>query len=713
MATYTLKADGTGDIGGGGITKFSPAVIQLSAGDTLQVFPGTYFETGNATFAGKDNCIIELPDAGEVVFDYDAVVAANLIQVVDVDTIFTGNINAILKIINFSGTFHGVFFVQHTASNPKLTIKNILTLIHGGVAGGASGFRAFGTGGTITFDIERVIVNRVYSSIWSDSGAAGVLFNADSCMFLEGQNGCNLTSIGTYNLTNCLVSGAFSQMIDANDATTTVNLKNTVVMPGADSAVVRMTNGTLNAINSRIHYRYTGQSAASGVTDGGNYESDDGIAPSKWSNWKRGGMVALCVDDTANYNAFQALKTEADIRGMKACLAIDFTGSGVSGEPSDAQWAQLKSDAENGHDLVVHTRHATNLSTLNAFGIQYTGDASTATMSIANGILTTTLAGDQTDGSVNLSLTLSDYTNASFLAAAVLALTGYDAVTFTSNGTTKVPVGSGITFGATTADRGYTNNSPLNTLADATNEDIKTAVYVAQQDQTPYFTEEIGGCIQDIFDNTGYTSTTLVYTSHFNTDAFQTAIESQGIGLAREKRIETQLWGSGNASFNNNFGYPVMATPSFVCDSELNGNTEADIKAKGAALAHYCNLTGSCIIAYGHSVTTQQDWAHFIDGIIDAGGVIGTITEIKDYIRTGTRVVDTDVVYYQHDHEQQDIDLAAALLVDDSYADRASGSLPASDGRTSAGIDGNPMSNSENSIGPVQSSNTSNHPSKV
>lgn len=71
-----------------------------------------------------------------------------------------------------------------------------------------------------------------------------------------------------------------------------------------------------------------------------------------------------------------------------------------------------------------------------AFKIQYTGDASTGTMVITGTSLATTLAGDQTDGSVNLSLDFTDYPNISNLVDFIDVQTGYSATLVRTDGDT-------------------------------------------------------------------------------------------------------------------------------------------------------------------------------------------------------------------------------------------------------------------------------------
>lgn len=67
------------------------------------------------------------------------------------------------------------------------------------------------------------------------------------------------------------------------------------------------------------------------------------------------------------------------------------------------------------------------------FLMRYTGDGSTATMTISSTTLATTLAGDQTDGSANLSISFSTYDTIEKLVNYINAQTGYEAVAYVAN----------------------------------------------------------------------------------------------------------------------------------------------------------------------------------------------------------------------------------------------------------------------------------------
>lgn len=67
------------------------------------------------------------------------------------------------------------------------------------------------------------------------------------------------------------------------------------------------------------------------------------------------------------------------------------------------------------------------------FTIQYTGDATTGTITTTATSITTTLAGDQTDGSQNLTINFSDYPTLADIIDFINGQTGYTAVAVTNN----------------------------------------------------------------------------------------------------------------------------------------------------------------------------------------------------------------------------------------------------------------------------------------
>ena len=99
--------------------------------------------------------------------------------------------------------------------------------------------------------------------------------------------------------------------------------------------------------------------------------------------------------------------------------------------------------------------------------IEYTGDASTATLTVTNAtydsatVIASTLAGDQTDSSANFSFTLSlpDYNTLAKLAEAINSLTGYSCSLYTDSDVDAAVM-------------------PSTTLDPCTTEDITSAYYI-------------------------------------------------------------------------------------------------------------------------------------------------------------------------------------------------------------------------------------------
>ncbi len=723
MATYTLKDDGTGTIPGSQTT-FSGAVSQLSSNDILQVHPGTYFEVGDTNFDGKDNVTIELVEDGNVELDYSGRSNNNLIQIKNVTTTFTGVVGAVLVIKNTNNVSNGIFMVWNTTATPKLISRNILVQIYGNNSTGGMGIRCFG--GNTEVDIERWIVSHVRRDISIEAGTC--TFDAKGCMFLEAEDGFNGGLVaGTFNFDNCLLGGAYSDLIDESNASTTVNLTNCIIAPGGSSAIVRSGLGTVNIDTSQVYYRYNGASMTSGITEVGTAnEVEDEITPSTWSNFDKGGMVGFCVDDSSSYDDYQfVVKAAADERDIKICFAVDLTHPDLN-TFSDAQWTQLAADVEDGHEMVVHTRRASNLGSLSGMGIRFTGTATTATVTIADGIMTL-----EEDTSTIATITLSDYFDLGDLATYIHnSVAEWTAVTYSSDGTTKVPSGSSISFGTAAQDRGYTATEPAFTLADVTDSDANGVTLTLLQDQTRYFDEEIGNCIVDIQNKTDVTPTSLVYPSsydpkdaNFDNVTTEIGIENQNITIARANSSNTYLWGAGTYPISGEYGYSVMSCPGYALESGdgvISGQTENVIKGKGLALGLFCKITGTCVVAYGHNSITKTEIGHFMDGVISSGCTVGTMSEMAAYVRYGVgahstvsikREIQSDIIYYTHDQEEAERDLAQNITVNSGYSHIDLGKNNSD--RNAVGIDGDPIASSAPTVGPTQSKLGAFHPENL
>lgn len=736
MATHTLKADGSGTLG---TTTLEDTIENGSVndGDIIQISPGTYTEDGQIT---SKTVTLEFIEAGNYVFDWSAsTINDNIIQIVNDTITLDGHKDAVVtfkppKMTTVRGFV--MLWVQATSQVCGFVSKNILLHFYGDQPGDADDaqaicFRLFASAvSTINLDLERCIIDRFDQVITDETSNATVNVDINGSAILESRNGIDIDTASTndINIVNSLIAGAYSIQIEAGGSTT-IDIDNSLILSGGNNAAVRESgSGVISLENSRMTYRYAGGSmngsGGNAVAETADNQVDEEVTPTKWSSFNKGGMIALGVDDSSSYDDFQTIvKAAADANGVKACYALDLTHPDLN-TLTDAQWNQLRQDVNNGHELAVHTRRASNLGSLSGMAISHTGTATTATVTIASGVITLNV-----DSSPVATYTLSDFFDLGDLANEIHTnVTDWTAATYDAQGN-KFPAGSSLVFGSNAQDRNYTSSEPAFTLADVTDSDADGVTLVLLQDATRYLNEEIGECRKDIERKTNFSPRTLVYPTSYSpifsggydnpiTDA---QIEAQGIDLARANSMGTYLWGK-NRPITGYYGYTIMNAPNIPLESGdgiIAGQTEAVIKAKAAALANYCNITGTCLTVFGHNNITLQEMTWYIEGILEANGTIGTMSQLADYIRLGkgahpnvtvSTTTQSDIIYYRHDHETVNTALATAD-VDSSFADIEAGKNVT--GRTPVGLNGEPIANISPTIGPIQSKDATFHPAKL
>lgn len=120
---------------------------------------------------------------------------------------------------------------------------------------------------------------------------------------------------------------------------------------------------------------------------------------------------------------------DLDDTGATAVIQLD---SVLYGTPANALSVEVTTGTDVGTTKVVIREGTDDVETIDnilyeAMSIQYTGNASTAVMTINITSLTVTLAGDQTDGSLDLSLNFVDYPTVRKIVDKINASTGYSA----------------------------------------------------------------------------------------------------------------------------------------------------------------------------------------------------------------------------------------------------------------------------------------------
>ena len=716
MATYTLKADGTGTCGGGGRTTIGACINNdLAADDVLQVYPGTYTETGTASFDGLTPLTIEFPEEGEVIFDFSTEGGAdNIYTVANGAVTFTGNKKAtvIFKEFCYGNSAKALFLVNNTTAEATLTFKNIMVIVMNETTDNDPIF-IWSNGTTTNIDAERVVTWRCNALNATVAGTVTATFK--SCMFLESARLINTLVASTVNLYNCLLVGNESKSTYCSNASATILFQNCYYVPG--NSEVELVSGAINSKNSIFLPQRDGttiENAAGDITDLGGTLLDGNAPATKTWSLDMGGMIGLFVDDSSSYSGWVVLKGACEKYGVRANFSLDHTAT--LGDPSGltlAKWQQIKIDADNGHCLTLHTRHGNGMQSLNAFGIQYNGAATTATVSISSTAVTTQLDGAGTDQTWNF----ADYEYIGDLVLAIDGTTDYRAVCYSGGGSTRVGDAS-LVFGTAASNRAYTSTGVPTTLATATDEDIKLGTndaYEAQHDFDLYFDEIINENRNDIDKYTGYRPTHCVYPSgHFLSTWHDELQDDYYITWARSvpSNNDVWMWGDGTTPVASCVGFAKMASYGYNHGAAFTGESETTIKAVAAQYAQLARFTGVPLCSFDHGDFSQQEWEWFIEGILDAGGTIATVDEITRYLdrtvgHTTTLVSNFHVVTRT---ARDFVDQLKNITLDPGSSLATGGENPLTNGKTYLGLDGEPIANWNCSIGPVQAKNTNFHP---
>lgn len=117
---------------------------------------------------------------------------------------------------------------------------------------------------------------------------------------------------------------------------------------------------------------------------------------------------------TLEKSSVDVLKLHSELFGLEANkIATKISAATTSGKKVEVRYNGTTTTVDNIEQI--------------DFEIQYTGDATTATMTINATTISTTLAGDQTDGSLDLSLTKAQYSTIGEVVDYINAQTGYTA----------------------------------------------------------------------------------------------------------------------------------------------------------------------------------------------------------------------------------------------------------------------------------------------
>lgn len=426
-------------------------------------------------------------------------------------------------------------------------------------------------GDTITFN-NCLFVGNDRGVLYSGTGTQDIVLN--NCIF-----SANLTLTALYHIVNNAGSG-------------TCTIKNCVLLPHPARAIS----------DDKGFYN---------ITDGGN----NVFTVPGFIQHRRPAYIAICIDDQGNFAHWCSLADACAAHGFRCTWALNDTDT-------FSNWSTLQTYIDAGHEVTSHTRHHVDLSSMNAFNVQYTGAAASCTMTIniASNSITITTTGGVDDLSIDISNT--NYDTIGEIHAYINNQANYTSSTASTDGDSDTGLGS--------------------SLADITDQDIKTAEYTCLFDTTRYFTEEITNSKSDIESNlSGYTCNSFVfpYNSHNETaedwvkDAEYLGSRSSSSGTYSLESMEIyNIYGNG---------VPQLIGTTDDTDGAL---TIMDIKARTAALAERLCYDGAAIVLVGHDNENYSltNWEIILEALEESNIEVLTLSEMINKIRSEGSTVDNE-----------------------------------------------------------------------
>ena len=317
-------------------------------------------------------------------------------------------------------------------------------------------------------------------------------------------------------------------------------------------------------------------------------------------------------------------------RGLPWYLAVNtHTGDVIPGRNGiTITWDQIKSLQDQGVDIVSHGVGPHNNSwrrTSTGGYIRYTGDASTASLDISGTFpaisMVTTLAGDQTDGSLgfNISLTDAAYDTIAEVAAYINTLTGWefyvDPCLAGTELSTNFLIQAATNLKPTSTSITYDNGYAVVTLAD---HGAKSGDYITVTGVTP---------------------------SNYNVTNFQIgAIVSKDVFKYPVSGSPGTATVQGKLSFRR----PISAGAGLILSYTGTAYQNVRVEVSATIFRIYCD--GVALIQYTITNASYNTLAK-VSAAVNAAGISGLVCELSDDRRTAPNEAGTASVPYMHGGE--------------------------------------------------------------
>lgn len=460
------------------------------------------------------------------------------------------------------------------------------------VVDGASNYGLKITGpvaGAGTTTTNYSIISDNLFGVYCDDVFTTATFN--NCFFLRNTRYAIYAADGDYNVVsnnhisaaNVYTLGAYNVVRGQSAGTGTTVLNNCLTLGPPTAPTSKYTNTTDN----------------SPITSG---------SPQFVSNSKVG--IVVCVIDDY-YEQWYDVCDLADQYGIPVTLAC----STIAHTPD---WAEVQTRIDKGHGISSHSRRHIGLEDLKAADIRYVGAGSACTMTIAANHLTTTVTGAAGED-LDLDLTSTTYNNNTKLDTYIDGLAAY------------TYEGVSTRMNALSVD-----------LAAVAGQDIKTAAYAMQFDETAIYTEEVDGAKSDIESNlTGVTCDTYMPPSNETGATLQAYLLANGYKGARG----LTTWATGSYDMSSLSMFNIVARQMNLA-SEI-GTTTNSIVGNVTNWAEWLCEFGGIVVIYSHANNeyTLANWAKVFEALQKSNVKTMTFSDALAYVQANGATADLGVTY--------------------------------------------------------------------
>jgi len=350
---------------------------------------------------------------------------------------------------------------------------------------------------------------------------------------------------------------------------------------------------------------------------------------------RRKGMVCFIRDDIEAYVTGGVFAGEWDswldaleARGLKGTYPMSTREGDNVNAVSAAGWADVKAIVDRGKGHEIATHGCTGYHVQNDDFLTVINTSGTCELTIANNVVTSVNATGGNDLNIDMSVAPYKLTD---LITAINSVSGWTAtISITTDGLGE----------DSTADA-----APARILADVSSLNVGT-LQTLSQDTLKAYEYEYALCRQDIFDNTGYTATTHIYSSGSYNAQMSAYMAANGwlggrLGAALVSPYNDQNTGVYKFPATE-AGYDPMQAFGLLTANYLDTTTDETLRRSVQAVCHWAMFHGAAVPFYAHEYAefSLAEWEVLFDAVLSTGIETGTYSEVAAFSKNPPTVTD-------------------------------------------------------------------------